>query len=175
MEGQQMSSKATNLGQRSPATYGQGMTQSAAGVAATRRRWGFPEFFVVSQLLAPAVLFLPGTQPLRVVIRMAPFLLSLGALFFYGKKAFHARLVVPAQKWLLLCSVWLVLMIFHPTTNSFLAGAAQATLYISVLAPMFWAPHIKLTPERLQRLLFIILICSGLNSLVGILQVYDPG
>jgi hypothetical protein len=171
-----MSSKATNLApRRAPATYAPGLAQSANGVAAARRRWGFPEFFVIAQIMAPAVLFLPGTQPLRVVIRMAPFLLSLGALFFYGRKAFHARLIAPAQKWLLLCSAWLVLMIFHPTTNSLLAGAAQATLYISVLAPIFWAPQIKLTPERLQRLLFIILICSGVNSLVGILQVYDPG
>jgi hypothetical protein len=136
--------------------------------------WGFPEFFVISQILAPAILFLPGTQPLRVVIRMLPFLVSLGALVFYGRKFFHTRLAAPAQKWLVLCCIWLILMVFHPTTNSLLAGAAHAMLYLSVLAPIFWAPHIKLTPERLQRLLFIILICSGLNSLVGILQVYDP-
>ncbi len=170
-----MSSHPPILKKTWPATPAAPSVANTLAAVRRRFRWGFPELFVISQLMAPAILFLPGTQPLRVVIRMAPFLLSLGALFFYSKKAFRARLVSPAQKWLLLCCIWLVLMIFHPTTNSLLAGAAQATLYVSVLAPMFWAPHIKLTAERLQRLLFIILICSGLNSTVGILQVYDPG
>ncbi|HLY98652.1 MAG TPA: hypothetical protein VKT33_06260 [Candidatus Angelobacter sp.] len=145
------------------------------GSPRTSLQWGFPEFFIISQILAPAVLFLPGTQSLRVLIRMAPFLISLGPLVFYGRKVLHFKLMAPAQKWLVLCCVWLVLMVFHPGTNSITAAAAQAMLYLSVMAPIFWAPHIKLTPERMQRLLFIILIVSGINSMVGILQVYDPG
>jgi hypothetical protein len=158
-----------------PGPYGGRLSQSAASLAIRNRAWGFPEFFIISQILAPAVLFLPGTQSLRVLIRMAPFLISLGALVFYGRKAFHFKLMAPAQKWLVLCCIWLVLMVFHPGTNSLVAAAGQALLYLSVLAPVFWAPHIKLTPERMQRLLFIILIISGINSMVGILQVYDPG
>jgi len=137
--------------------------------------WGFPELFILSQIILPAVLYVPGTQPLRVLIRMAPFLISLAALVWYGKKAFHTRLVAPAQKWLVICSLCLVVMVFHPTTNSFLAGAAHAMLYLSVLAPIFWAPQLRLSPERIQRLLFIILMCCGANALVGVLQVYDPG
>jgi hypothetical protein len=66
-------------------------------------------------------------------------------------------------------------MIFHPNTNSLLAGVAQVLLYLSVMAPVFWAPRLNYTSERVQRLLFIILICSGVNSMVGVLQVYDPG
>ena len=30
------------------------------------------------------------------------------------------------------------------------------------------------SPERLARLLWLLLICSGINSAVGVLQVYDP-
>jgi hypothetical protein len=157
-----------------PASTAIGEVQARLAARA-RFRWGFPEFFIISQILAPAILFLPGTQSLRVLIRMTPFLISLGALVFYGRKAIHFKLTAPAQKFLVMCCIWLVLMVFHPGTNSLVAGAAQAMLYLSVLAPIFWAPHIKLTPERLQRLLFIILICSGINSAVGILQVYDPG
>jgi hypothetical protein len=95
------------------------------------------------------------------MIRTAPFLVSLAALVWYGRKSFHARLDAPAQKWLFLCSICLVVMVFHPTTNSILAGGAHAMLYLSVLAPIFWAPQLKLTPERIQRLLFIILISCG--------------
>jgi len=66
-------------------------------------------------------------------------------------------------------------MIFHPTTNSILAGMAHAILYLSVLAPIFWAPQLKLTPERISA---VVVHHSGqLRSefMVGILQVYDPG
>ena len=31
------------------------------------------------------------------------------------------------------------------------------------------------TPEQLARLLWILLLCSGANAVVGVLQVYDPG
>ncbi|HWZ46212.1 MAG TPA: hypothetical protein VNW97_22255 [Candidatus Saccharimonadales bacterium] len=66
-------------------------------------------------------------------------------------------------------------MVFHPSTNTFVAGTAQVMLYLSVLAPIFWVPHVQYTPKRVQRLLLILLACSALNSSVGVLQVYDPG
>ena len=144
--------------------------------AVRRREWGFPEFFVLSQSVLPALLYIPGTQPVRVLIRIAPFLLSLVALAWYCRSKSRIRLNPPAQKWLLICLGYLALMIVvHPGTNSLLSGLAQTMLYLSVLAPVFWAARLKYTPERVQRLLFIILVCSGVNSLVGVLQVYDPG
>jgi hypothetical protein len=39
---------------------------------------------------------------------------------------------------------------------------------------VFWAPSLVKTPEHLARLLALLLICSGANSIVGVLQVYDP-
>jgi hypothetical protein len=47
-------------------------------------------------------------------------------------------------------------------------------VYFAVMAPLFWAPVFVRTPEQLARILWILLICSGVNSLVGVLQVYDP-
>ena len=170
-----MSSNQPTLRTPWPASQVPQPSHTATMPEVDRFTWGFPEFFIIGQILAPAILFLPGTQPLRVLIRTAPFMVSVAALIWYGRKSFHTRLDAPAQKWLLLCSLCLVAMIFHPTTNSILAGMAHAILYLSVLAPIFWAPQLKLTPERIQRLLFIILVSCGLNSMVGILQVYDPG
>ena len=43
------------------------------------------------------------------------------------------------------------------------------------MAPLFWAPVFVETPEQLARLLWILLVCSGVNAMVGVLQVYDPG
>src|SRR5713101_6617218 len=84
--------------------------------------WGFPELFVISQTALPALLYIPGLQPLRVLIRTSAYAVSLAALFWYRfakPRPWHRH---PAEKWLMLCLVWLAIMVFHPTTNSSLAG-----------------------------------------------------
>ncbi|MBC7911871.1 MAG: hypothetical protein H7Y30_15295 [Pyrinomonadaceae bacterium] len=137
-------------------------------------KWGFAEFFVISQTAFPAILFLPGTQALRLPLRVAAFAVSLAALAWWlGSRRRHAP--HPATHWLLLAVVYLILMIFHPTTNTTFAGLAQTVLYLSVLAPVFWASSLIRSPQRLMRLLVILFICNGINSLVGVLQVYAPG
>ena len=45
-----------------------------------RAPWGFPEVFVISQTALPALLYLPGTQPFRLPIRISAFAISLAAL-----------------------------------------------------------------------------------------------
>jgi len=110
-----------------------------------------------------------------VPIRSAAFAISLVALFWYAASPSRPRYHHPAQNWLILCLVYLGLMIFHPATNSLVTGIAQVMLYLSVMAPVFWGPRLKCTSEQVQRVLLLLLICSGVNSLVGILQVYDPG
>jgi hypothetical protein len=70
---------------------------------------------------------------------------------------------------------YVVVMFFHPFTTSAYVGLAQFVLYLSVMAPIFWAGTFVRTPEHLARLMALLLICNGLNALVGVLQVYDPG
>lgn len=135
--------------------------------------WGFAEFFVISQTAFPALLFLPGAQVIRLPLRVASYAISLTALFWWGRQLKKVA-PHPSAHWLFLAAAWLVLMIFHPTTNTALAGAAQTMLYVAVLAPVFWAPGLVESPQQLKRLLLLLLICNGINSLVGVLQVYDP-
>ena len=42
-------------------------------------KWGFPEYFIISQTALPALLFLPGTQAFRMPIRVASFGISVYA------------------------------------------------------------------------------------------------
>jgi hypothetical protein len=135
--------------------------------------WGFLEFFVISQTAFPAILFLPGTQAVRLPVRVAAYAISLLALAWWGRQLKRVA-PHPAQMWLLFAFCWLVLMIFHPTTNTTLAGVAQVCLYLAVAAPVFWSPGLVRNPRQLERLLALLLICNGINSLVGVLQVYDP-
>jgi hypothetical protein len=65
-------------------------------------------------------------------------------------------------------------MLFHPETSSLVGGIAHIAVYFAVLAPLFWAPEFVKSPEQLARILWILLLCSGANAVVGVLQVYDP-
>src|ERR1700752_3108746 len=93
------------------------LESSSVRSAESSLRWTFLELFVISQTALPALLYLPGTQPLRLPIRMASYAISLSALLWWVDKK-HARKLPshPAQSWLILVVLLLLLMIFHPTT-----------------------------------------------------------
>jgi len=59
-----------------------GMTSVALSDIGSGPAWGFPEWFIVSQIALPSLLFLPGAQAFRVPIRIAPFAISLAALLW---------------------------------------------------------------------------------------------
>jgi hypothetical protein len=137
--------------------------------------WGFPELFVISQTLLPALLFLPGSQALRVPIRVGAFAISLlGLVLWLHARRSQERGTQPVRYLLLGALAYLGLMLLHPTTSNLKAGLAQIVLYAAVMAPIFWAPAMVRSPRHLARLLVLLFICNGLNSLVGVLQVYDP-
>lgn len=136
--------------------------------------WGFPELFIISQIAFPAFLYLPGTQLFRIPLRIGAFGISLIAFAWWLNQHSKKDALHPATKWLALVMIWVTLMIFHPTTNTMLAGFAQIMLYLAVIAPVFWAPRLVNNPTQLKRLLWILLVCNSINSLVGVMQVYDP-
>lgn len=138
-----------------------------------RAPWGFAEVFVVSQTALPALLYLPGSQGMRLSLRVAAFLISLAAFVRWQLRQDPDHAPHPATPWVVGVLVLLALMLFHPTTASLTGGLAHLTVYFAVLAPVFWAPSLVKSPEHLARLLGLLLVCSGINSMVGVLQVYD--
>jgi hypothetical protein len=130
--------------------------------------------FIVSQTAIPALLFLPGTQGIRFYVRVASFALSMALLVWWAfGNANHSK-GHPAQKWLIVSMIYTAAMVFHPFTSSTLAGIAQLVLYVSVIAPLFWAPAVVRDSDHLARLMTLLFICNGINACVGVLQVYDP-
>jgi hypothetical protein len=146
---------------------------AAVSIARAKIPWGFAELFVISQTALPALLYLPGSQNFRLGIRFAAFAISLGAFAWWQ---IHPHRFRPHRvtNWVFAVMALLGIMLFHPTTPSLVGGLAHMMVYFAVLAPMFWAPYFVRSPEHLARLLGLLLICSGVNSLVGVLQVYDP-
>jgi hypothetical protein len=136
--------------------------------------WGFAEWFAISQTALPAILILPGTQPIRLPIRISAFAISLAAFAWHVLWP-KAQLRPPqAQGWIFAVMALLAVMLSHPGTPSLVGGLAQIGVYVAVIVPLFWAPGLVESPERLARIMWLLLICAGVNSIVGVLQVYDP-
>jgi hypothetical protein len=135
--------------------------------------WGFPEFFIISQTALPALLFFPGTQVIRLPIRIAAFAISLAAFAWWQLESTRQVRSAKANSWIAAIMALLAIMLFHPMTPSLTGGLAQIAVYFAVMSPLFWAPVFVRTPEHLARILWILLICSGCNAIVGVLQVYD--
>ena len=136
--------------------------------------WGLPEWAVIAQVAGPAVLYLPGTQVFRVPLRFSVFSISLLGFILCLQRG---RLVRshPAWKPLMIAAVYMTLMIFHPTTNSTMAGLAQIVMHLAVVAPIFWVPNYFLGDfRRLTRMLAILWVLNGASTVVGILQIRDP-
>ena len=136
--------------------------------------WGFAEVFIISQTALPALLYLPGSQAFRLPIRFSAFAISLAAFAWYQVESTMQAPRSQMQPLVAAIMALLGLMLFHPETSSIQGGIAHMAVYFAVLAPLFWAPEFVKSPEQLARLLWILLLCSGANAVVGVLQVYDP-
>jgi hypothetical protein len=152
----------------------QTMPASMAMPATGRAPWGFAEWFAISQTALPAILIMPGTQAFRLPIRISAFGISLAAFVWYVFNAKGKVRQSQAQSWVFAVMALLAVMLVHPSTPSFTGGLAQLAVYFAVMTPLFWAPWFVDSPERLARIMWILLVCSGINSIVGVLQVYDP-
>ena len=135
---------------------------------------GFVEWFAIGQTILPALLFLPGSQAYRLPIRTGAYAVSLVAFaMWWFNRGGRQRGKHPATGWIILMMVWLGLMMLHPDTGS-LVGVAQIGLYTAILCPVFWAGAYVLNRQQLVRALVVLLVCNGINSMVGVLQVYNP-
>jgi hypothetical protein len=137
-------------------------------------KWGPAEFFVIAQTALPALLFLPGTQPVRLYLRVASFVLSAVILAVWATQSRPSRHRHPAEPWLIAATLYVAVMMLHPLTSSLMAGAAHFALYLTVIAPLFWAGSYVRNADHLARLLGVLLVCNGVNATVGVLQVHDP-
>jgi len=145
------------------------------GPRPARAPWGVLELIAVSPTVFPALLFIPGMFALRTPLRILDFTL---VLFVWAWVLIRGggqvgRPYVP-QILLGCCAGWLLISIFHPTTNSLISGTAEAVLVVSIMSPVFWVPMLKITPQRLTRVLRLLFLANLLSSLWGLGQVYQP-
>ena len=137
---------------------------------------GFAEWFALGLTLLPALLFVPGSQAYRLPLRVGAYAISLYAfVIWWFDRAGRKEGKHPGERFLLLALIVLVMGLAHPLTNNMQSGLAQIGLYFAIFCPLFWARAYITTRRQLMRVILILLVCNGLNSMVGVLQVYDPG
>jgi hypothetical protein len=136
---------------------------------------GFAEWFALGLTLLPALLFLPGSQAYRLPIRVGAYAISLYAFFLWWfHRGGHREGKHPAERYLVLALVVLALGLAHPLTANLQSGLAQIGLYFAILCPVYWARTYVTTRRQLVRIVLLLLVCNGINSIVGVLQVYNP-
>src|SRR5436190_2211292 len=136
---------------------------------------GFAEWFALSLTFLPAMLFLPGSQAYRLPLRVGAYAISIFAfVLWWFHRAGRKEGKHPAERYMVLVLLVLALSLAHPLPNNLRSGLAQIGLYFAILCPLFWARAYVTTRRQLVRIVLFLPVCNGINSIVGVLQVYNP-
>jgi hypothetical protein len=129
------------------------------------------QVFIVSQMVCQCALLVEAFSPLRIVLRTAAFGLSLAALVFIpGNNRVH-----PATPYMAASLFILTLGLVHPNTNTLVSALGQIGLYLAIVAPLWWACRLNITPTVSRRVFLIYWIFATLGAGVGVLQASFPG
>jgi hypothetical protein len=127
--------------------------------------------FLVFTLLCSVLVLVPDLSPVRMLLRVTTFLGSLTMLVLLrGRGGRH-----PAWLFGALAMAVVAVQILNPGTSGLLAGTAQATLYLAVMAPLFWVPRLDLDVRVVRRVALILWAFHTVSAALGVLQVYFPG
>jgi hypothetical protein len=147
--------------------------QQAAADVSLRDRWPWVEWFVYAQFLWGALLFVPGAQAYRPLIRALPYATSVGLLALYVTQRTPWIKAPGSASFMIAALAVLVANLLHPTTQ-FLAGAMQCVFQLMIAAPVFWAWKAVHDEQRLLRIVRLVFLLNVLSAGVGALQVYMP-
>jgi hypothetical protein len=137
-----------------------------------RERWPWVTTFLAVQFLWGALLFIPGSQAYRPIVRALPYAVGAALVVLYAPKI--RRMRAPSGTLLLLFALGLLaLNLLHPT-SLLEAGVAQCVFQAAIAAPMFWGWNAVGNPQRLRQLLWIAFALNTIGAVVGVLQVYYP-
>jgi hypothetical protein len=133
---------------------------------------GWMEVFVFCQFLLPGVMFLPGTQAFRTVLRTLPYLSCALLVPVYHSRVKTLKLA-PGSHLIAAALLLLALELLHPE-SAFTAGLAQCVFQLCIVLPLYWGAGMVQSPARLQRLLWLVLLANGISAVLGFLQALYP-
>ncbi|MBZ4415259.1 hypothetical protein [Myxococcus sp. RHSTA-1-4] len=127
--------------------------------------------FVLMLIVCQLALLVPALSPLRVVVRILAFGVSLLMLVLVrGRSLKH-----PALPFILGALGVTALGFFNPGTSSALAGLVQLGIQLSIVAPLLWVTRLPMDAKTFRRTLALLFLFNVASAGVGVLQVYFPG
>ncbi len=144
----------------------------AGAPPAQETRLGFRAEWFVGFLLVSQLVLLPLTSgPLRTLVRISTFGASLLLLVLIRGGGYRH----PAMPAAVAAVIVVGASVFHPSTSTWLAGAAQAGMYLAILAPLFWVPRLECDTRVLRRAITWLWAFHSLSAALGVVQTYLPG
>lgn len=134
-----------------------------------RLAWLLPAF-VVAEIASRLLLLLGSAGFTRVLLRFSTFGSSLALLFLLPWRGRRH----PAALALLWVVIILGFELFHPQTNTLLAGLAQCAMYLAILSPLLWVPRLEVNEGNLRTAILLLWLFYSLSAGFGILQMYYP-
>ncbi|MCY1016827.1 hypothetical protein [Pyxidicoccus sp. MSG2] len=127
--------------------------------------------FIGLLMACQLALLVPAIAPLRVVVRILAFGVSLLLLVLVrGRSLKH-----PALPFILGAMAVTALNFFHPGTSSPLAGLVQLGIQLSIIAPLLWVTRLSIDGKTFRSTLALLFLFNVASATVGVLQVYFPG
>lgn len=151
-------------------THSQGWGHAPNAAVRQPRASHLLERFVVVEIICQLALLSGTLAHFRTVFRTAVFALSLGLLFLLPG---HGRLH-PAARVAFLILALLALEMLNPGVNSALGAAAQFSIYLAILAPVFWVARVRIDLPAMRRVLALQWGFQAISAAIGVLQVYFP-
>jgi hypothetical protein len=130
------------------------------------------EIFIAIQFLWGILVFIPGAQQYRALVRALPYASSLGMLALYTTQ--RSRESLPRSAALLVGALLLLVVNLLQPSSQLNAGVAQCVFQLSIAAPLFWAHKAVRSALRLERLIVLVFVLNAASAAVGVLQVYFP-
>jgi hypothetical protein len=127
--------------------------------------------FVLAEIGLQLLLASPLGSSGRVFLRTGAFAVS----FVFALRLRRSRAAHPAWPWAVVAVAIVALSTLHPETNSFLGGVATACLHLSLLAPIFWVPRIRIETKTIELVFLLLWIFNAASAAAGVLQTYYPG
>ncbi|NMO19684.1 hypothetical protein HPC49_18125 [Pyxidicoccus fallax] len=127
--------------------------------------------FILMLICCQLALLVPAMAPLRVVVRILAFGLSLLLLVAVRGRA----LKHPALPFVMGAIGVTALNFFNPGTSGVLASLVQLGIQLSIAAPLLWVTRLPIDAKTFRLTLALLFLFNVASAGVGVLQVYFPG
>jgi hypothetical protein len=136
-----------------------------------RDEWNWMHGFMLLQFIFQILLLVPGISAVRTAVRVGSFGLSLYLLANVKNRGVDYPVKSIAYG---IFGILFLALCFSFNLNSIPAGLGQIAMYVAIIAPVFWASKLPLSPQGFRNLLVLFWVFQAISSLFGLLQIYFP-